>query len=197
MSDQHITEDGAQIRLEKEDGCVTERDFLSVIGKLSNIDLEKKEVEISFLKTRKLRCSYRSEQEKSIGSNLKSFFQVLGEFSLDSNAFPAALLKFERLDLIDSSPIQLQEFVWLGRSFKLNHPLSLEPETDESSQLLTVTNQTIGLLAFAENRTELIEEIKEQLAFMWDAYVISREEDLAPDALRLRKKLKAFMSEVK
>jgi hypothetical protein len=92
--------------------------------------------------------------------------------------------------------IKLQEFVWLGRTFTLKYPLILEPKIDESSQLLTVTDQTIGLLIFAENRTDLIEEIKEQLAFMWDAYVMSQEEELAPDALRLRKKLEQFMSEV-
>ena len=173
-----------------------ERDFLSVIGKLSNFYLERKEVEISFLRTRKLRCSYHPEQEKSIGTNLNDFFQVSGEFSLDRNACPVALLKFERLELIDPSVIELDKFVWSGRSFTFSYPLILEPKIDESSQLITATDPSIGLLTFAENREDLIEEIKEQLAFMWDAYVMSQEEDLAPDALRLREKLKQLMSEV-
>lgn len=63
--------------------------------------------------------------------------------------------------------------------------------------MVTDDKPDFGLQAFAQTREQLVQEIAEQLAFMWDAYVNASEDILAPDALRLRQILSQNVSEEK
>ncbi len=79
---------------------------------------------------------------------------------------------------------------WQNREFRFNQPLTLQPALDEeSSQLYVVEAPDLTLLAYAQTREQLLQEIGEQIAFMWDTYVKESEDKLAPDALRLRQRL--------
>jgi hypothetical protein len=74
-------------------------------------------------------------------------------------------------------------------------PLVLQLALDESKQLFVVEEPDFGLYAFAQTREQLVQEIAEQIAFMWDAYVNVSEDMLASDALRLRQRLLQTVSE--
>lgn len=65
----------------------------------------------------------------------------------------------------------------------------------ESQQLYVVEVPELTLLAYANSREQLLQEIAEQIAFMWDTYVQSSEETLAIDALRLRQRLVEMITE--
>ncbi len=70
----------------------------------------------------------------------------------------------------------------------------LNPSLDEESQQLYVVEAPdLTLLAYAQTREQLLQEIGEQIAFMWDAYVNASEDVLASDALSLRKRLREIV----
>lgn len=64
------------------------------------------------------------------------------------------------------------------------------PVLDKETQgLLIAENKEIGLYAYAFNRRKLITEIKEQLLFMWDAYVTTCDRKLNENTLKLKQVL--------
>ena len=100
------------------------------------------------------------------------------------------------IDTIDLSPITLTVVHWQGRDFHFKQPITLKPFLDdESQQLYAVENPELTLLAYAQTREQLLWEVGEQIAFMWDAYVKSSEDTLAPDALSLRHRLTEMIVE--
>ena len=100
------------------------------------------------------------------------------------------------LESVDLSPITLTILQWQGRSFQFKQPLVLTPFLDEESQELYVVEvPELTLLAYATTREQLLKEISEQVAFMWDAYVKAPEDTLASDVLSLRTRLVETMVE--
>jgi hypothetical protein len=98
--------------------------------------------------------------------------------------------------VVDLSPVTLEEFTWNQQIFCFLQPLTLKPEWNEAERLFTVEYQDLNLYVFTESQALIIDEIFEQLAFLWDAYVDVEPNKLAPDALQLRERLMDFMVKV-
>jgi hypothetical protein len=78
----------------------------------------------------------------------------------------------------------------------LTPPLVLTPELDETNQLYCLINPDLGVDVYAYTRDQLDLELKEQVAFLWDSYVLSPDEELTESALTLKKNLLAAVREV-
>jgi hypothetical protein len=98
----------------------------------------------------------------------------------------AGSLEIEALDL---SPIELSRVEYAGRKLTIAPPLRVVPVLDESEQLLTALDAQIGLDVFAPTRKELLEEVSEQLVFLWDTYALSSDDDLTESAQKLKSNL--------
>ncbi|NJM66241.1 MAG: hypothetical protein HC851_11575 [Acaryochloris sp. RU_4_1] len=164
---------------------------MTVTGELIRIDFDKRTVVLRYPPThQEIECTYVDELEETMLDNRRELSQATGKFTLDSEGNPIKLTDVIRLDVVDLSPLNIREFTWKERQFVFPSPLVLEPYLDQDSQqLLVIDKPKIGLHVFAETRKQLIQEIAEQFAFMWDAYVDAPEDQLAPDALRLRHQL--------
>jgi hypothetical protein len=171
---------------------------MTVTGELIRIDFDKRTVVLRYPPTRtEIECMYVDELEETMIENRRGLIQATGQFTLDDEGNPTKLTNVTQLEPVDLSPISLKTVHWQGREFRFHQPLILQPELDEeSSQLYVVEASELTLLAYAQTREQLLQEIGEQIAFMWDAYVKASEDELAPDALRVRQRLLEDVLEV-
>jgi hypothetical protein len=164
---------------------------MTITGELIRIDFDKRTVVLRYPPTRtEIECVYVDELEETMIENRRALIQATGQFTLDEEGNPTKLTNVTQLEPVDLSPILLKTVHWQGREFRFKQPLILQPKLDEeSSQLYVVEASELTLLAYAQTREQLLQEIGEQVAFMWDTYVKESEDCLAPDALRLRQRL--------
>ena len=169
---------------------------MTVTGELIKIDFDKRTVVLKYLPTHKeIECVYVDELEETMIENRRGLIQATGQFTLDDEGYPIKLTAVTKLEPVDLSPIILKATHWNDREFHFIQPLLLYPSLDESEQLYVVEAPGLTLVAYAQTREQLLQEIGEQIAFMWDAYVRSPEDGLASDALKLRKTLLETITE--
>ena len=171
---------------------------MTVTGELIRIDFDKRTVVLRYPLTRQeIECVYVDELEEAMIENRRGLIQATGQFTLDDEGSPIKLTNVTQLEPVDLSPISLKIVQWHGREFRFRQPLTLNPLLDEESQqLYVVEDLDLTLLAYAQTREQLIQEIGEQITFMWDTYVQESEHKLAPDALRLRQRLLEDVEEI-
>lgn len=171
---------------------------MTVTGELIRIDFDKRTVVLRYPPTRtEIECVYVDELEETMIENRRELIQATGQFTLDDEGNPAKLTNVTQLEPVDLSPISLKTVYWQEREFRFTRSLILQPKLDEeSSQLYVVENPDLTIHAYAQTREQLLQEIGDQIAFMWDTYAKESEDKLAPDALRLRQRLLKDFREV-
>lgn len=170
---------------------------MTVTGILSGIDFSKN-LALTYPSTgRKIRFTYSLNLEQKALENKLKLVQVTGLCYLDSEGNPVKLINVTKLEPVDLSPLNLEEIHWGEQRLRFRERIIFRPFMDEESQQLFVVEEPlISLYAFAYTREQLIQEIHEQIVFMWNEYVKSSEANLAPDALRLRRELLNRIEEV-
>ncbi len=171
----------------------------TVTGELIRIDFDKRTLVLRYPPTRQeLECVYLEELEETMIENRRELIQATGRFTLDNEGNPTKLIDVTRIEAVDLSPITLKVIYWEDREFILEKPLNLVPHLDEETQqLLIVEEPDLEIHAFAQTREQLVQEIAEQIAFMWDTYAKAEEHRLTEDAIRLSKNLKQRVREAK
>lgn len=74
--------------------------------------------------------------------------------------------------------------------------MTLTPTLDESQQYLQVEDERLNLFVFAQTREQLVDELGEQLAMLWDEYVDDEPENLSSAALKLREQIQQLIERV-
>ena len=115
---------------------------------------------------------------------------------MNENDLPKKLVNVESIDEVDCSPFYLQRMVHSDRVFVFAPPLVLTPELDETNQLYCLTHPELGIDVYAYTRDQLDLGLKEQVAFLWDTYALSPDEELTESALTFKKNLLAAVREV-
>lgn len=83
-----------------------------------------------------------------------------------------------------------------GRALLIEPLLTLTPLLDEESkQLFVATDESLGLHVYAPTRDQLVDEVAEQLMFLWDTFGCGSSERLTEDARQLRTRLRARINE--
>ncbi|MCP2731536.1 hypothetical protein [Limnofasciculus baicalensis] len=135
----------------------------------------------------RLLAELQDEQEK---------IQVTGQFTPPRDEDPIKLTDVIPREQINLSPILIREIPWHNKKLHLKTPLLLTPKMDDDTEELYVVEEPeIGLHVFSYTREDLIDEINEQLAMLWEEYAVTTDE-LATDALTLQAKLLATIEEV-
>lgn len=175
----------------------TTTSWMTMAGKIISIDFEHKSFILKDCASqRRVKCTYREQRlEEIIIENKRKSVQITGIYYFDPNDNLLKIENVERIEIQDLSPIHLKEISWKSKKLILKHPLVLEPFWDDTQQLLIVEKPLINLYAYAYTREQLLEEINEQILFMWHEYVKSDESKLAPDAIKLKKELIKFFQE--
>lgn len=72
----------------------------------------------------------------------------------------------------DLKTITIKKFIVGDRIIKLKEPLYLEPYITESNLYIGVIDETYDIDLLAENRKQLIKEIKSWLSYSYEAYAL-------------------------
>ncbi len=175
------------------EGESTENTVMTVTGDLIKIDFERRIVTIKYPPTGKaLDCSYLPEFEDMIVTNRTGPIQVTGTFVLDDDGNPKSLSDVTKIEAIDLSPIYIQE-VPLGESSRLvfKEALMIPVTLDtESSQYMVAELSELNIFAYTLNRDLLVEELENQIQFLWQNYGEAKPDELSEDAQTLRTKLR-------
>jgi hypothetical protein len=78
-----------------------------------------------------------------------------------------------------------------GVRYDITPPLELHPAPDETGELLTAYDAFMDIYLFAPDTDALIEEVKEQLAFLWEEYACAPDDELTKAACLLKQRLLA------
>jgi hypothetical protein len=179
---------------------------MTVTGELVRVFFEEKKITIRYRPSnRSINCFLREDvvdailQDRQAKLRATGTFkiQVTGQFELDPNGHPKRLTNVYKVAPVDTSPMVFERIRFHTRTFKIDPPLKLEPSLDEESgQLYVVTNDDLGIHAYAQTREQLAEEISEQIAFNWDEYAQEAPERLARGAQVVRQEMLARVSEI-
>lgn len=172
---------------------------MTIKGELVKIDFQARTVIISYRPTSKdIKCIYLPEVEEMLLQSRRELIEVTGQFTLDTRGAPTKLTDVFKIESVDLSPIQVSRFTWLEREFLLNPPLVLTPTLDEETrQLYVLTDRSFGIDVFAETRDHLVQELYEQIVFLWDTYADEAAERLSPDAYSVMLELKKLITRIK
>lgn len=173
---------------------VIEEYMTVVTGRLIRIDFEQKKLVIQHPVTRKpLDCFYNEEIEVMLLENRRELIQVTGNVVLDDNEMPQGISDVVCIQGVDLSPIELSEIEQDGARLRFKSPTSFVPVLDDSQQLFVIEDERFGLDICAYTRSEIINDVKSEIFFLWDEYACASDEDLTEGALALKQSLLSLL----
>lgn len=190
-----LTED-AHRRLEElarllEERPVVERGTLT--GELRAIDFSRKQITILHLvDARELECSYAVDEEITLINQRLSLVHVTGRLIRDVAGRVSSIDEVDKIEPYDVSPIHVGRVDTSQGQLQSRRPLVLEPRHDPEShrQWMSVEYAPLGLLVTAPTRGLLVDALREEIAFLWEEYVLDQQAELSPGALALRAELR-------
>jgi hypothetical protein len=172
-------------------------EYMTVVtGHLAQIDFYEKKIVIMHPMTKhSLNCFYNEGVEDMLFDNRRQLVQITGLVEFDDNDQPKKITNAISIQEIDLSPIKFDYIDYEDKKLKFKNRLVLTPELDDSNQLYTISYPDFNLYTFAYTRQEIIEDLKSDIAFLWDTYAKAADEDLTKGALEIKQKLLSSIEE--
>lgn len=89
----------------------------------------------------------------------------------------------------DEQSINLGEYDYGNFILRFRTPIQLFPTKDESGRLLRLEYPDLGIHVFAETREQLLEELWEQILFLWEDYALCCDDEMTLQSQILKKNL--------
>lgn len=161
---------------------------MTVTGELIRIDFSKNIVTLRYPpNNRELECCYVQDIEDTIIESKRELIQVTGRFTLDEHGHPKSLTDVTRIEPVDLTPLVFDCLELNGRVLRFSSKLIVEPVLDEeTSQLLVIEDETLGIHVYAQNREILVDELTAELFFLWDEYALEASDNLTAKAQALK-----------
>jgi len=202
MGTTRILGENAHRRLEElarllEDGPLVERG--TVTGELRAIDFARKQITLLHpAESRELVCSYSEAEEVALINQRLSLVHVTGRLIRDVTGRIASIDEVDRIEIFDASPIEIGRIETAGGAIRPRQPLRLEPFQDHEAgkQWMTAEYPDLNLLVTAPTRSALVDAIRDELAFLWEQYVIDAATPLSVGGRGLRERLHALFEGV-
>lgn len=174
----------------------SEESAVSIIGELQRIDFAAKLLWIFYSPNQSLlQCPYREELEDSIVEARQQLFQVIGQFALDPEGHPKQIVDVRSIEIVDLSPVLLHEIQVDDGTLFIDPPLTLNPALDgETQQFFVAELEDFNLILSGPTRDALLDDLADQLGFIWREYGEANEDELTDDAIELRRLLRARLS---
>lgn len=176
-------------------------EVLTIKGELLRIDFAEKRVTVRYLPThRTIDCFYLPEIEDSIVESRRELIEVTGCFILDREGHPEKLTEVTAIQPVDLSPMTLDQYIQQDeRKLHLKIPLTLVPVLDdETKQLYIIRDESLNIDVDATTREALMQNLEDQLFFLWDTYGSNQVDPntLTKGALRLRNVVRETFQEI-
>jgi hypothetical protein len=183
--------------LELEDASKESPLYRVVTGTLTRIDFDDRNLTILYAPTgRELTCEYDEDAEQMLFENRRDRIQVRGKVRLGEDDHPTKIVEVDFIGDLDLSPFTLNEISWNNRQLRFRNPLTLSPSLDETEQLICLYYEQLNLSASAPLRTQLLDDVHECVAFLWEQYALESDAKMTPKAQALRNALLQAIEEV-
>lgn len=197
-----VLTEAAHRRLEElarklEDGPVVERG--TVTGELRAIDFARRQITILHpSESRELECSYSVADEVVLINQRLSLVHVTGRLIRDASGRIASIDEVDKIEIYDASPIEMGRIETTGGAIRPRQGLRFEPVQDPEAagQWMTVEYPELDLLVTASTRSTLVDAVRDEIAFLWEQYVMDAATPLSASGRALRDKLRALFEEV-
>lgn len=83
-------------------------------------------------------------------------------------------------DNLDLSAFYLTQFEYPDRVLLFRDEIAIEPELDESQQLLILREDHLGIDVVASTREELLQGLVEEIEILWKNYALAPDSELSP-----------------
>jgi hypothetical protein len=187
---------GSSVRLdENTSACIervlrpveTRQRIHTVTGQLLSISFSEHKLSLLYApKGRTLDCLYDESLEPMLFENRRDLIQVTGQVVDADDGHPRQIVEVSRIEELDLSPFVVTE---LATGVSLAQALRLEPFLSDDEQWLRVAEPQLDIDVFAHTRTELWNELREQLAMLWQEFGSEDDDSLSLPALELKQKL--------
>ena len=97
----------------------------------------------------------------------------------------------------DFQPVLLSKVANDRGTIDLKSPLEVKPEYDEESQEITFTIPELNIIASGSTREEAIQQLQDDIIWLWQEYGEALEENLSLDALDLKSFLRNIVKEAR
>lgn len=176
----------------------TEPDRETVNGELIEINFADRQITILPIgSNRQLKVTYQDAMEDLLLENRKSTIQITGRVSRDENGEIKNMFDLESIGALDLSPLEVNEVEHEGLRLRFKETVRLQPRlNDDNPQFVSIEDPNLGLDAFADTVSDLLDEVAEDLVVVWRNYAIAPDANLSPKALELKHRLLAVMEEV-
>ena len=180
-----------------EDGPIVERG--TVTGELRAIDFSRKQITILYpVDARELDCSYSVADEIALINQRLSLVHVTGRLIRDASGRVASIDEVDKIETYDASPIEVGRIEATSGAIRPRRPLRLEPaqEPEADSQWMTVNYPELGLVVTAPTRSALVDAVRDEIAFLWEQFVLDDITPLSPSGQALRNSLQTYFQVV-
>lgn len=181
--------------LDRARNLVTPSDLrdVSLICEVTRIYLKEGEIRVAHEPSgRSFRIGVSLEVSKNLHFAKGQLVSVSGSFLFKNDRPIAVYGDNYTVEAIDTSPIQVVSIdLPEGKQLTPVKTVTVDVHVDEEcAQVLVGRNKDFDLLVMANSRSDLINEIAAELAFLWTAYASSPDEELDEDALKLAEALR-------
>lgn len=176
---------------------IEEREASQVVtGVLTNINFTDRIVTIIYPPTKRLMdCVYDEAVEELLIENRRGLIQVTGQVVLDDAGVPKKIIDVNDIRELDLSALVIDSVKAGNLVLKASKGITLEPETDETQQLICVTHPELGIEAYARTREGLVADLNEQIGMLWQEYAKADDTTLDGEAIKMKRALLATFSE--
>lgn len=159
----------------------------TITGQLLSISFSEHKLSLLYApKGRTLECLYDESLEPMLFENRRNLIQVTGQVVDAEDGHPRQIVEVSRIEELDLSPFVITEF---AADTPLIKPLRLEPFLSDDEQLLRLEHADLDIDVFAHTRTDLWNELRGQLAMLWQEYGLEDDDRLSGPALALKSQL--------
>ena len=162
-----------------------------VIGYITGVDFEGHKLSLRPNKdSRKFTIEYDPDIEDRLIMARKSPMVVNCSVRYDLNGNIAEIKDAAGIEELTIFDISVESFTSLsGDIVDFKEPLVVTVSLDEDAgQVLIGENGDLGVVVYAEHQGDLREETLNDLAWRWDAIALASDDDLASDALSIKKR---------
>ena len=161
----------------------------TVTGELRAIDFANKRITILHpVELRELECSYSITDEVALINQRLSLVHVTGRLIRDASGRIASIDEVDRIEIFDASPIEIGRIETPAGAIRPRQALRFDPfhDTEAGNQWMTVEDAEFGLLVNASTRGALVDALRDEIAFLWEQYVVDNTTPLSASGAALR-----------
>ena len=161
-----------------------------VTGKLVDFNLLDKLLQIQLINGRPLDVNFSNirNAESILNENLNKVLHVHGQVTYNEFDELVEISNVDQLLAVDVSPITVNELIVENNCYTINPPLEYEVQFDYDEYFYTLEGD-LDILTFGYSRMEIKEDLDYLLKKFCTDYIQGKAENLAADALIVRKKM--------